>query len=149
VPCQPRPWRVSLTQHAAASVPDLVRRDFTAEQPGTKMVGDIPYIPTGEGWLFLATVIDSCTKEVIGYAMDDHYDHQARACAAFRGRSTAPICAASNLTYFGAAAAVVLGYTQTPHRSYVTNRPPGQAHRAPEGSPVSGSGARIVILTMP
>jgi putative transposase len=90
VPCQPRPWRVSLTQHAAASVPDLVRRDFTAEQPGTKMVGDIPYIPTGEGWLFLATVIDSCTKEVIGYAMDDHYDHQARACAAFRGRSTAP-----------------------------------------------------------
>jgi putative transposase len=73
VPCQPRPWRVSLTQHAAASVPDLVRRDFTAEQPGTKMVGDITYIPTGEGWLYLATVIDCCTKEVIGYAMDDHY----------------------------------------------------------------------------
>ena len=37
------------------------------------MVGDITYIPTGEGWLYLATVIDCCTKEVIGYAMDDHY----------------------------------------------------------------------------
>jgi putative transposase len=47
--------------------------DFTAEQPGEKLVGDITYIPTGEGWLYLATVIDCCTKEVIGYAMDDHY----------------------------------------------------------------------------
>ncbi|MET7355333.1 IS3 family transposase [Streptomyces mirabilis] len=34
---------------------------------------DITYIATGEGWLYLATVIDCCTKEVIGYAMDDHY----------------------------------------------------------------------------
>lgn len=34
---------------------------------------DITYIPTDEGWLYLATVIDCCTKEVIGYAMDDHY----------------------------------------------------------------------------
>ncbi|WP_437114258.1 DDE-type integrase/transposase/recombinase [Streptomyces syringium] len=31
------------------------------------------YVKTGEGWLHLATVIDCCTKEVIGYAMDDHY----------------------------------------------------------------------------
>lgn len=72
-PCQPRPWRTSLTRHAAAAVPDLVRRDFSAERPGVKLVGDITYIPTGEGWLYLATVIDCCTKEVIGYAMDDHY----------------------------------------------------------------------------
>jgi transposase InsO family protein len=73
VACQPRGWRASLTRHAAADVPDLVHRDFTADTPGTKMVGDITYIPTGEGWLYLATVIDCCTKEVIGYAMDDHY----------------------------------------------------------------------------
>ncbi|WP_367621050.1 DDE-type integrase/transposase/recombinase [Streptomyces olivoreticuli] len=33
----------------------------------------ITYVKTGEGWLYLATVIDCCTKEVIGYAMDDHY----------------------------------------------------------------------------
>jgi transposase InsO family protein len=37
------------------------------------MVGDITYIPTSQGWLYLATVIDCCTKEIIGYAMDDHY----------------------------------------------------------------------------
>ncbi|MCX5233048.1 IS3 family transposase [Streptomyces sp. NBC_00233] len=72
-PCQPRPRRWSLTQPAAGSVPDLVGRDFTAESPGEKLVGDITYVPTGEGWLYLATVIDCCTKEVIGYAMEDHY----------------------------------------------------------------------------
>lgn len=73
VPCQPRPKRWSLTQAAAGAVPDLVGRDFTADTPGEKLVGDITYIKTGEGWLYLATVIDCCTKEVIGYAMDDHY----------------------------------------------------------------------------
>jgi putative transposase len=73
VPCQPKPKRWSLTQAAAGTLPDLVGRNFTAENPGEKLVGDITYIKTGEGWLYLATVIDCCTKEVIGYAMDDHY----------------------------------------------------------------------------
>lgn len=73
--CQPRPWRHSLTvaDEAPAVIPDLVGRDFTADAPGQKMVGDITYIPTWEGWLFLATVIDCHTKEVIGWAMDDNY----------------------------------------------------------------------------
>ena len=48
-------------------------RDFTADAPGQKMVGDITYIPTWEGWLYLATVIDCHTKAVIGWAMDDNY----------------------------------------------------------------------------
>ncbi|MDX6654872.1 MAG: putative transposase [Solirubrobacterales bacterium] len=75
VPCQPRPWRHSLTSADACAgpIPDLVNRDFTAEVPGAKMVGDITYIPTWEGWLFLATVIDCHTKAVIGWAMDDNY----------------------------------------------------------------------------
>lgn len=73
VPCQPRRRRTGLTTPTAATVPDLVGRDFTAPAPGVKLVGDITYIPTGEGWLYLATVLDCCTKEVIGYAMDDHY----------------------------------------------------------------------------
>jgi transposase InsO family protein len=73
VPCWPRPTRWSLTQAAPGTVPDLVGREFTAAAPGEKLVGDITYIHTGEGWLYLATVIDCCTKEVIGYAMDDHY----------------------------------------------------------------------------
>jgi hypothetical protein len=44
-PCQPRPWRHSLTEQdgRAGPIPDLVNRDFTAEKPGQKMVGDITY----------------------------------------------------------------------------------------------------------
>lgn len=71
--CQPRPWRPTTTQAAdAGATPDLVNRDFTAAEPGTKLVGDITYIPTWEGFLFLATVIDLYTKECVGYAMADH-----------------------------------------------------------------------------
>ncbi len=75
VACQPRPWRHSLTQAdgEADAIPDLVQRDFTADAPGVKLVGDITYIPTWQGWLYLATVIDCHTKAVIGYAMADHY----------------------------------------------------------------------------
>lgn len=73
-PCQVRPARVCLTEQADTSkIPDLLGQDFTANEPGVKLVGDITYVPTWQGWLYLATVIDCCTKEVVGYAMDDHY----------------------------------------------------------------------------
>jgi putative transposase len=73
VACQPRPWRLTtVPDPTAAATPDLVRRDFTATAPGAKLVGDITYIKTWEGWLYLATVIDCHTKMVIGYAMADH-----------------------------------------------------------------------------
>jgi putative transposase len=75
VPCQPKPWRFSLTEGDGQEhdIPDLVNRDFTAEAPGVKMVGDITYIPTWQGWLYLATVIDCHTKELVGWAMGDNY----------------------------------------------------------------------------
>jgi transposase InsO family protein len=73
VPCQPRPWRpVTTIAGDAGETPDLVKRDFTATEPATKLVGDITYIRTWEGWLYLATVLDCCTKKVVGYAMADH-----------------------------------------------------------------------------
>jgi putative transposase len=73
-PCQPRPWRHSLTEQGQAGpIPDLVNRDFTAEKPGQKMVGDITCIPTWEGWVYLATVIDCATRKIVGWAMDDNY----------------------------------------------------------------------------
>ena len=73
-PCQPKPFRPTTTEPGedTAGTPDLVKRDFTAETPGTKLVGDITYIPTGEGFAYLATVIDCCTKECIGWAIADH-----------------------------------------------------------------------------
>jgi transposase InsO family protein len=54
-PCQPKPWRRSLTEQdgRAGPIPDLVNRDFAADTPGIKMVGDITYIWTWEGWLYL------------------------------------------------------------------------------------------------
>ena len=74
-PCQPKPWRHSLTEQdgQAGPIPDLVNRDFAAESPGEKMVGDITYIWTWEGWLYLATVIDCATRKIVGWAMDDNY----------------------------------------------------------------------------
>jgi putative transposase len=74
VACQPAPWRPQTTrQGAAGPIPDLVNRDFSAGAPGEKMVGDITYIGTWEGWLYLATVIDCATRKVIGWAMGDNY----------------------------------------------------------------------------
>lgn len=72
-PVQPRPWRpVTTVAGDAGHIPDLVRRDFTSNRPGTKLVGDITYIPTGAGWAYLATVIDCYSKAVLGYAVADH-----------------------------------------------------------------------------
>jgi transposase InsO family protein len=74
VACQPRPWRPTTTkQGQAGPIPDLVNRDFGADTPGAKMVGDITYIATWQGWAFLATVIDCATRKVIGWAVDDNY----------------------------------------------------------------------------
>ena len=74
-PCQPKPWRHSLTEQdgQAGPIPDLVNRDFTADKPGQKMVGDITYIDSWEGWVYLATVIDCATRKIVGWAMDDNY----------------------------------------------------------------------------
>jgi transposase InsO family protein len=56
----------------AAAVPDLIQREFTAPMPGLKLVGDITCFATGEGWLYLATTVDLCSKELIGYAIAPH-----------------------------------------------------------------------------
>lgn len=74
VAVQPRPYRVTtVSDPGAEDAPaDLVCRDFTADAPGTKLVSDITYIRTWQGWVFLATVIDCYSRMVIGYAMADH-----------------------------------------------------------------------------
>ncbi|KDN24108.1 IS3 family transposase [Amycolatopsis rifamycinica] len=67
--------RRTLTRPAAGPLTpaaDLIRRDFTASAPGLRMVGDITSLPTVEGWLYLATVIDLHTREVVGHAMAEH-----------------------------------------------------------------------------
>ena len=73
IPVQPKPFRTTTEPDPdAPDTVDLVKRDFTAQRPGTKVVSDITYIRTWQGWLYLASLIDCCTREVIGYAMADH-----------------------------------------------------------------------------
>ena len=74
IACQPRPFRVTTEADAEGTVvmPDLVKRDFTAERPGVKFVGDITYIHTWQGFIYLATVIDCYSKKVIGWSIADH-----------------------------------------------------------------------------
>lgn len=75
VACQPRRSRKGTTKQAAkrAQIPDLVNRDFTASAPGVKLVGDITYIHTWEGWIYLALVIDCFSRKIVGWAMADNY----------------------------------------------------------------------------
>lgn len=72
--CQPRAYRVTTIRDpdAEPATADHLERDFTAPAPGTKLVGDITYIRTWEGWLYLATVIDCHSKAVVGWSMADH-----------------------------------------------------------------------------
>jgi transposase InsO family protein len=56
----------------AKSRRDLVRRRFTPPVPGTFLVGDITYLKTDQGWVYLATVIDLTTRMVLGWQMADH-----------------------------------------------------------------------------
>ncbi|MEW2418914.1 IS3 family transposase [Streptomyces sp. NPDC046866] len=69
-----RGHRTTIADPAAACRPDLVMRDFTADPQAvdTRWCGDITYIPTGQGWLYLATVIDIASRRVIGWATSDH-----------------------------------------------------------------------------
>ena len=64
--------RTTVSDPARRAPADLVARDFTAHAPGEKFVGDITYIKTGEGWLFLSTVIDLYSKKVVGWSMNKH-----------------------------------------------------------------------------
>jgi hypothetical protein len=61
-------WR----SDAVAMVPNLPQREFTAPMPGLRLTGDISCFPTGEGWLYVATVLDLCSKGLIGYAVAPH-----------------------------------------------------------------------------
>jgi transposase InsO family protein len=68
-------WKkTTIADPAAAARADRIRRDFTADasQLNSRWCGDITYIRTWEGWLFLATVIDIASRRVVGYAMADH-----------------------------------------------------------------------------
>jgi transposase InsO family protein len=64
----------TLSKHNLPVAPNTLNRQFWAAGPNEKWVGDITYIPTREGWLYLAAVLDIYSRRVVGWAMDKHME---------------------------------------------------------------------------
>jgi hypothetical protein len=60
------------SRHALPIAPNLLQQRFAVPEPNRVWLADITYIPTGEGWLYLAAVLDLATRKLIGWAMRDH-----------------------------------------------------------------------------
>ena len=70
--CGRKKVRTTVRDPAAALSADLVNRRFAQADLDVVWVGDATYIPTDEGWLYLATVIDACSRRLLGWSMTDH-----------------------------------------------------------------------------
>ena len=66
-----RKVRTTTPDISAPPLPDLVKRDFSVGEPGQRTCGDITYIPTDEGWLHLADVLDLGSRRIVGFAMGE------------------------------------------------------------------------------
>lgn len=64
--------RTTDSRHDRPVAPNLLERDFAAERPDQVWLADVSYLPTDEGWLYLAAVKDLATREVLGWSMADH-----------------------------------------------------------------------------
>jgi transposase InsO family protein len=62
--------RTTDSNHAHPVAPNLLGRDFDASTPNRKWAGDLTYIWTDEGWLYLSVVIDLCSRRVVGWSMN-------------------------------------------------------------------------------
>ncbi len=64
--------RTTIVDPARQPATNVVARDFAASAPDRLWLGDITFVPTGEGWLYLAVLLDAHSRRVIGWAMADH-----------------------------------------------------------------------------
>jgi putative transposase len=64
--------RTTDSRHDLPVAPNLLARNFVAERPDRVWLADISYIPTGEGFLYLAAIKDMATREIVGWSMADH-----------------------------------------------------------------------------
>jgi transposase InsO family protein len=64
--------RTTDSAHRHPVAPNLLGRDFAADLPDRRWASDVTFIPTDQGWLYLAVVIDLCLRKVVGWAMADH-----------------------------------------------------------------------------
>jgi transposase InsO family protein len=89
--CGRRKVRTTWRDPAAQLAPDLVGRNFHPDAADRLWVGDMTYIPTDEGWLYVSSVLDAHTRRLVGWSITDHMRADAccdalRAAAATRGR---------------------------------------------------------------
>jgi len=70
--CGRRRMRTTVADPTKVPAADLVHRQFNRDELDALWVGDATYIPTDEGWLFLATVIDACSRRLLGWSITDH-----------------------------------------------------------------------------
>ena len=68
----PRRFRRTTVADPQVQAEDLVQRRFVASAPDQLWFGDIPYVRTWEGWLYLAIILDAYSRKVVGWAMADH-----------------------------------------------------------------------------
>jgi putative transposase len=72
-----RRFRVTTdSRHAFPVAANVLARQFAAPAPDTVWVTDITYIPTGEGWLYLAVILDLCSRGIVGWAMSERITRQ-------------------------------------------------------------------------
>ena len=64
--------RTTDSGHSLPIAPNLLQRQFTATAPNRVWLADLTFIRTGEGWLYLAVVLDLFSRKVVGWAMADH-----------------------------------------------------------------------------
>jgi transposase InsO family protein len=64
--------RTTDSDHELPVAPNLLDRQFAAKLPDQKWCCDITYVPTGEGFLYLAAVMDVCSRRIVGWSMADH-----------------------------------------------------------------------------
>jgi putative transposase len=64
--------RTTDSQHQQPIARNILDRQFEAGLPNQKWAADITYVPTGQGWLYLAGVIDLCTRKIVGWSMAEH-----------------------------------------------------------------------------
>jgi transposase InsO family protein len=71
----PRRYRKTTdSRHTKRIAPNLVKRNFNVRAPNRVLAGDITYISTTDGWLYLAVLLDLYSRRVVGWAMSDHID---------------------------------------------------------------------------
>jgi len=83
----------SAAGQAQTVAPNQLNREFIVDVPDRVYVGDITYLPTGEGWLYLAVVLDLCSRAVVGWSMANHMRaelvHQALSMALYQRQPAA------------------------------------------------------------